>query len=367
MNANRVGDDYIAAGATTYPIFSLGPIPSGCTPPTAVNEVPATTASRIYAWLPVQGTSGDPYYFDWYDPASKQYARGSGVFSFSGTGCTWSSIDASGATLLGLRGLWRVEYWQNNILRNSNTFQLLESSAAPTITAITHAATSAVGPVAPGELITIYGTNLGLPTLTPLKVAASGLVESTLAGSRILFDGVAAPLLYARNDQLGAIVPYSVAGKQSTKVQALFFGSQSSTVDLRVMASAPGLFTLNQQGFGQAAMFNENGSINSASNPANKNSAVVFYATGEGQTLPAGVDGRITQADLRRPIASVSLTIGGQLAEIYYAGAAPTLVSGLMQINARVPPNITGGESVPVVLTVGGFSSRSGVTMAVRQ
>ncbi|MDP2998259.1 MAG: hypothetical protein Q8N47_12290 [Bryobacterales bacterium] len=367
LSSNRSGEDYTGQPPQSYPIFTTGPIADGCAPPTASTQFTTATTSRIYAWLPVQGNQSDPLRWDWYDPSENRYSRSTGSLSFSGKGCAWSWIDVSGTNAASLPGTWRVEYWQSSSLQNSNTFQLVVTSSTPTITAITHAASSAVGPVAPGELITTYGTNLGLPTLTSLKVAANGLVDTTLAGTRVLFDGVAAPLLYAWNDQVGAIVPYSVAGKQSTKLQVEFRGTQSATVDLRVVDSNPGIFTVNQQGSGQGAVLNQNNSVNGPSSPADKNSVVVIYATGEGQTSPAGVDGTITGTLLRKPTAPVSVMIGGQTAEVLYAGAAPGIVSGVMQVNARVPANIAGGDSVPIVLKVGNSPSPSGVTMAVRQ
>lgn len=92
----------------------------------------------------------------------------------------------------------------------------------------------------------------------------------------------------------------------------------------------------------------------------------MIYATGEGQTNPAGSDGLVTGSVLRRPLANVAVTIGGVAAEVLYAGSAPGLVSGLVQVNARVPATVAVGNSVPVVVTIGGVASQAGVTMAVR-
>ena len=93
---------------------------------------------------------------------------------------------------------------------------------------------------------------------------------------------------------------------------------------------------------------------------------MVLYATGEGQTVPDGVDGLLTGTTLRRPALPVSVTIGGQPAEVLYAGSAPGLVSGVLQVNARIPAGVTTGPAIPVVVTVGGASSQAGVTLAVR-
>ena len=92
---------------------------------------------------------------------------------------------------------------------------------------------------------------------------------------------------------------------------------------------------------------------------------MVLYATGEGQTIPAGIDGKPSEAPFPEPLFSLSLTIGGLPAEILFAGSAPGFV-GLLQINARVPLGVTPGDAIAVSLTIGNASSQPGLTMAVQ-
>ncbi len=92
---------------------------------------------------------------------------------------------------------------------------------------------------------------------------------------------------------------------------------------------------------------------------------IAFYATGEGQTNPPGVDGKLAVAPLPQPVGAVNVTIGGKPAVIRYAGGAPGQVAGLMQINAVVPPDIAGVAPVPILLSIGGVSSQKNVTVAV--
>ena len=90
-----------------------------------------------------------------------------------------------------------------------------------------------------------------------------------------------------------------------------------------------------------------------------------MFATGEGQTDPEGVDGRLAGDVLPKPRAPVSVQIGGLPAEVLYAGAAPGLVAGVLQVNAKVPDGAASG-AVPLLLTVGNATSPGGVTVAVQ-
>jgi uncharacterized protein (TIGR03437 family) len=134
---------------------------------------------------------------------------------------------------------------------------------------------------------------------------------------------------------------------------------------MAVSESAPGLFTLDSSGAGPGAVLNQDGSLNTPENPAERGSIVVLYGTGEGQTEPAGQDGSIAGEVPPRPRGPVAVRIGGREADVIYAGGAPGLVAGVIQVNARVPEDAETGE-VPVILRVGGADSQPGVTLAVR-
>jgi len=128
------------------------------------------------------------------------------------------------------------------------------------------------------------------------------------------------------------------------------------------------VFTADSSGRGQAVAINQDGSPNSAANPASRGSVVVVYATGEGQTDPAGVDGKLTNsgATLAKPLLPVAVRVNGLLADVLYAGAAPGLVAGMMQVNFRVPDGVPSATTLPVVVNVGGVNSRLDVTIAVQ-
>ena len=114
--------------------------------------------------------------------------------------------------------------------------------------------------------------------------------------------------------QSSAIVPYAVSGKSTTVLQVEYAGGRSVEVGVPVAPTRPGLFTANSSGLGQGAILNEDGSTNSMTNPAKPGSIVVLYATGKGQTDPAGVDGKLALAP-SQPVAPISVIVDGREGE----------------------------------------------------
>lgn len=229
-----------------------------------------------------------------------------------------------------------------------------------------NAASFVGGGVSPGEIVAIFGDQIGPAQLVGTQLTPDGLRFSTQnSGVQAFFDDVAAPLVWVASGAASAIVPYSVAGKTTTRLKIVWQGKATNEVDVPVVPVAPGLFTM-ASGTGQGAICNQDLSVNSESNPVDRDSIVVLYATGEGQTSPGGTDGKIAVGVYPKPVLPVEVKIGGVTAELQYFGAAPYLVAGAMQVNARVPKNITPGKAVPVQLIVGGKPSQDGVTLAVR-
>lgn len=219
--------------------------------------------------------------------------------------------------------------------------------------------------VAPGEVVTIFGKNLGPLQLVTARLKTPELLDTNLAGTRVLFDGIAAPLVYTRSDQVTAIVPYGAGNNATTRLQIAYGQTRSAPFTLRVAPSVPAIFTANSSGSGQGAVINQDGSLNSAQNPAGKRSIVTFFVTGEGQTNPPGVDGKLAADPLPVPVLPVIVGIANIGAEILYAGAAPGVVAGVLQINAVVPPDAPSGSRVPLVVKIGDAFSPDGVFLAI--
>jgi uncharacterized protein (TIGR03437 family) len=213
-------------------------------------------------------------------------------------------------------------------------------------------------------MVTIFGTGLGSSTPQYLALDASGLVASSLSGLRVLFDGIPAALISTAGSQCTAIVPYFAVNLTTVNVQVEYQGNRSASFAVPVVTSAPGLFTANQQGSGQASIVNQDGTINGLSSPAPRGSVVALFLTGEGQTNPPGFDGKVATSILPKPLLPVSVTIGGVNAIVQYAGAAPDLVAGVMQINVTVPTSISPSLSTPLIVRIGSASTAGAVTLA---
>ncbi len=228
---------------------------------------------------------------------------------------------------------------------------------------IVNAASYAGGAVAPGELATIFQANFGPGTLAGTQLDSSGDVSSNLSGTQVFFDGVAAPVIYALAGQVSVVVPYEVSGQQQTVVQYSYNGVMSNSVTVPVVASVPGIFSANASGTGPGAILNLDYTLNSASNRVAGGGVVVGFATGGG-TVQGGAKDGAPASGVALQTLPVSATVGGMPATVGYAGLAPGLVDGVMQLNLTVPTGVTGAQ--PLVVTVGAVSSQSGITVAVK-
>lgn len=245
----------------------------------------------------------------------------------------------------------------------------------PTIAGVKNAASGSAGSIAPGEIISIYANAainpIGPSTGVGLQFDQSGKVSTILGGARVHFlpIDVYAPLTYASAGQINAVVPYEVAGLVSATVQVEYLARASNAFTAQVAATAPGIFTVNGTGTGQGAILNHDGGLNGPTTPEPRGGVVVLFITGEGQTSPPGVSGKITTLSSTPPLtptstAAVSVLINGQPAPVQFYGEAPYLVSGVMQTNVQIPATVSSGN-VPIQVLVGGKSSQDGVTVSV--
>ncbi len=273
---------------------------------------------------------------------------GNGIAAFAGDGglatnasfdtMTALAVDASGNAYTADSGNWRI--------RKLTPAQIVAEGVA-------NAGSLRAGGVAPGEIVSIFGFDLGPAAPAGVALDGNGKVATQVAGTQVFFDGVPAPLLYVSSGQVNAVVPYSVGGA-STQLRVVYQGKPTNTITLPVVASSPGIF----------AITNQDGSVNTVSSPAAAGSVLVLYATGEGQTNPAGVDGNVANSVFPKPILPVTVRIGGRDGEVQYAGAAPGFVSGVLQVNVKIPAGVSG--TVALQLRIGDAATPTGINVTVR-
>jgi endo-1,4-beta-xylanase len=213
---------------------------------------------------------------------------------------------------------------------------------------LVNAASYTGGSVAPGEIVVLFGPTFGPAALAVAQADDTGALATKLADTRVLFDGVAAPLLYARAGQVSAVVPFGVSGKSTTQVQYEYQGLLSNAVSMDVRPAVPGLFNV---------ILDLSGHLNSTANPAHRGDVLILYATGAGAMTPTPVDGQIAlNAPFPVVAAKVSVTIGGVDCPVQYAGGAYGLVAGALQLNVQVAPGVPTGPQT-MLMTVGGVTS----------
>lgn len=230
--------------------------------------------------------------------------------------------------------------------------QLTPTAPKPQISAggvVLHASTS--NTVSPGSLVDIYGTNLA----TSSGTAASGILPVLLGTTQVRINGIPAPLLYVSPTQIVAQVPGSViVGPASVVV--LNGGTASASAGINVQPATP--FILSY-GTNHAIVQNQDYSLNAATNPAAAGSAAVAYLVGSGPVVPAVDDGVGASASpLSWESLPTTVTVGGNSAQVFYAGLAPGFV-GLVQVNFYVP-SLPPGD-YPVQITIGNARSNAPV------
>jgi len=253
---------------------------------------------------------------------------GNGTAGFAGDGAAATSAQLNAPADLAIDSngvIWIADSGNNRIRALTPATVAADTGGA----SIVNAASMSAGPIAPGEIVTIFGSGFDP------------------AQTQLFFDGNPAKVFFIDATQINALAPATLVPNSNTEISIQVDGTSVADWLAPVASASPALFTLGN-GTGPAAANNRDGSINSQSNPAARGSAVSLWATGQGADLSA-----------------VSVTIAGYQADVLYAGPAPGF-QGLMQINARVPAGFLPPGIQPVVLSIGEAQSQPGVTLAIR-
>jgi uncharacterized protein (TIGR03437 family) len=226
----------------------------------------------------------------------------------------------------------------------------------PTINSVVNGASFVAAGIAPGEIATIFGTDLTSSTGIDLT---SGLpLPTTFQNVTVMVNGSAAPLFAVDNvngqQQINFQVPFEVSGT-TAKIAVVNNTSTGPTVAVPVLEAHPGIFNYTAGGLVFGAILHANFQLANTGDPAVAGETVLIYCTGLGAVSSAPADGAASkgQTTLAMPV----VTIGGANAPVSFSGLAPSFV-GLYQVNATVPAGLKSGNQ-PVVIAVGSVSSKS--------
>ena len=205
--------------------------------------------------------------------------------------------------------------------------------------------------ISPGAIVTIFGSGLG-PSQGVGFQLLNGQVPTSLGGTQVLVNGEPTPILYSSYWQLNVILPYSLVDRTMSTIQVVSNGTPANQVSAFVLEQGISIFQVNNS----AAALNEDGTVNSPQNPAKPGSTVALFGTGGGQTIPPSVAGEVTPLALRPLVHTPQVqTAYMTMLAVEYAGAAPGLISGVTQINVKLPdvlPMVPGYPAGTVPLSV---------------
>jgi uncharacterized protein (TIGR03437 family) len=214
----------------------------------------------------------------------------------------------------------------------------LSPSVAPVISqnGIVNGANYASGPIAPGELVSIFGANFGASGLQ-INSPVNNVLPLANGRTKVLFNGYPGAISAVTPTQINVFVPYRLGTITSVDIQVQVDDVLSATVTIPVAPTAPGF---------SPSILNQDRTVNTAANPAPRGSIVSFYGTGLGQMTPQLPDGALAIATpYSTPLTPPAVTIGGQPATILYSGDAPGFPTGVFQINATIPTAINPGPA----------------------
>jgi uncharacterized protein (TIGR03437 family) len=307
-------------------------------------------------------------------PASATFAAGQTALSFQASAGTVGSAQVATVTAA-----------LSNTASQSFTFNInLVPAAVPAIASggVVNAASFATGsggvaaPVAPGSLVSIFGTNLGAAAVSANTVP----LPATLGGVLVTFNAIPAPLVFVTATQINAQVPFELltAGVASVTANVVVTvnGVSSNPATVQIVANAPGIFSV-PAGVGNAVLLSAtDGTLAApaavstvcgcAAGPINPGGTAILYVTGLGPVAPTIADGFGDLAQIHTADTIPVVVIGGIQAQVLFAGQAPQY-PGVDQINVVIPSSVPAGDSVPIQVQSGGITSTATVTVAIAQ
>jgi uncharacterized protein (TIGR03437 family) len=252
-------------------------------------------------------------------------------------------------------------------------------SFTPTIDEAVNSASFLAGG-APGEIISLFGANIG-PAVAESFTAVANYISTSLGGVGVLVDNVAAPIIYISQHQINVQIPYEVTLGNNMAIVVTNGANPSANGTINITATSPGIFASpDSLGVMWASALNTRKttgvvSVNSSANAAHIGDTITLYVTGEGTygNIPNPVDGYVIPAgtlhtSLLMPTltAAVTATIGGVNAPVTYSGPFAGGMLGVLDVDLTVPTHTTSSKGVPVVVTVGATAAQTGVMVATQ-
>ncbi len=384
-----VGDNFFTTTAVSLqqgtPAAPVGSIISLPQPTYLSRQALQVTVNQAYFTVPQSGGAAVPWFLKIANPAPSTNPGMSSVTA------SFVSVDPTQPSISGVVNA--ASYQQASLWAGTGTDPVVAAGGSPAA-------------VAPREIISIFGQNLGpasASTAQPAAAACPGVADgstdcltyaTTWGGIKVTFNykdsrGVsqsrAAPILMTSMNQINAIVPKEVAEvlSLSTRQVSMLVANGALVTQtpfaVTVVGENPGMFTFGGLGQGQGAIINYDSSgtvtsVNSGKNAEPRGDTIAIFVTGLGllsDDTPLTGD-VIPLSSAPNPVAdqTVRVDVGGQPCVVTYAGAAYMAVAGLVQINAVVTPSAKTGTSVPIVVSIGALgsvrSSQTGVTLGVK-
>ena len=247
----------------------------------------------------------------------------------------------------------------------------------PAAACLAQAATSTEAPAIPATLTTIFGTGLGPDKGVTFRLDQNNRVPTDLAGVRVTVGGMPAPVLYVQDRQINFVVPENLT--EPTADVCVGINGVQSCLFAYVGDLFPGIFHTDNT----YAVLNEDGTLNTSSNPALAGSVISLFGTGFGPFDRRVLDGSLADQPLARMLYTIRVQFSSPTSpyppllqgpfdgDVLYAGAAPQLVSGITQINVRIPKQTIGGTVNVQLLVDGGkvprYRQPTTASIAVRQ
>jgi len=301
--------------------------------------------------------------------------------SLQGVGPNWNTPDGL-ATPEGLSSPFGILVDRQDTLYVGDTGNNRVVHFLKPVAVINAATQQATVPIGLGAMCSLYGSGLS----TTKQQAKSSVLPTALAGRELVVnDQMKAPLLYVSPGLINFVFPINApVGSQRIAARTSDTEELLAGGPVLVATYAPGFFTHDSSGTGQAAVRNHDQTINSAANPAARGSIVSLYGTGQGPVVSPVADGQPAPLAPDNTIAAptsdantcvnkqpaVCVALGGsgggsQLAEIQYSGLAPGLV-GVWLVNIRVPATGLLGNTMAVRALIGGANQSNLVTIAIK-